>query len=590
MTPERFKRLSDVYAAAMERTPAERPEYITKACDGDEGLREEVIRLLDSRERAGGFLVPSLEDSATVTLQPEQGPVQLGTLLKDRYLLVRRLGEGSFGTVYLGNDNKLHDRPVVVKILREHVEQQWFRRKFEEECKALARIRHPGVVGVLDQGEAPNGTPFLVLEFVEGASMKSIITPGGLDLGRTATLIRQIGEALQAAHDQGVYHRDLKPENIMLRDLGRGQEMPVIIDFGIATVRDSPQTDNGTTRVAGSVPYMAPEQYLGRPEAASDIYALGVIAYEMTTGQRPFPEKSPLSHFQSQGEGVKINPRTLRPALPEAAEEAILKALTYDKKDRYASAVEFGEHLARALVGQDEAPVRRPFLASRHLPSRRKLIGVSATAAAIIAAAKFGPRLPWAARTPAQASRSERTLSYYVLVQKFRNGKPFDKTFPLAKEMLFPPDYRIRLIFTNAQEGNLYLINEGPPANDGLAAYNLLFPSPANNGGSSFLPRNQETSVPSGNEFLVFDEQKGAEKLWVVWATRSIPVIETAKKWVNSRDRGRIKDAGEVEAVKNFLIQNSVRLPRIEKDEANIRTLVHGEGDVLVHLLRLEHD
>jgi eukaryotic-like serine/threonine-protein kinase len=144
-----------------------------------------------------------------------------------------------------------------------------------------------------------------------------VITSEGMDLGRAGRLLRQIGEALGAAHDHGIYHRDLKPANIIVRDLGRGKEMPVIIDFGVATVRDSLEIDTENTRVAGSYPYMASEQFLGRPGAASDIYALGVIAYELVTGRRPFSAESPVALFFSLGEGVKIKPRSLRPGFPK---------------------------------------------------------------------------------------------------------------------------------------------------------------------------------------------------------------------------------------------------------------------------------
>src|SRR5262249_17400967 len=158
---------------------------------------------------------------------------------------------------YLGQDGQLHNKLIVAKILREHSEREWIRKKFEEECKALARIRHPGVVGVLDQGKTDEGIPFLVMEFVEGGTLYSAIKQGGMDLRRVGRLIRQMAEALQAAHDQGVWHRDLKPSNIILRDLGHGQEMAVIIDFGVAIVKDWSTGGGRATRIAGSFPYMA---------------------------------------------------------------------------------------------------------------------------------------------------------------------------------------------------------------------------------------------------------------------------------------------------------------------------------------------
>jgi serine/threonine-protein kinase len=170
------------------------------------------------------------------------------------------------------------------------------------------------------------------MEFVEGVSLRALMRQGKLDFRRISFLIQQIGIALDCAHKQGVLHRDLKPENIMIREIGGGQEMPIIIDFGVATVkhRNSPEATH--TRVAGSPRYMAPEQLAGRPEAATDIYALGVIAYEMIAGQLPF-ERNSMSH-EPLNAPLKI--------LPEAARETVLKALSFDPKSRHASALQLG--------------------------------------------------------------------------------------------------------------------------------------------------------------------------------------------------------------------------------------------------------
>jgi serine/threonine protein kinase len=275
-----------------------------------------------------------------------------GVLLKGRYLIERELGSGGFGTVFLARDTQLHNKAVVVKILRDLRDDGWARKKFVAECQALARINHPGVVQVLDDGETMQHQPFLVMQFVDGVALRSAIVDGGMDLSRVARIAEQIGRALTAAHEHGVIHRDLKPENVMLCDLGGGKEMPVLVDFGIATVSEPGHGEPQPTRVAGSYSYMAPEQMSGTPSAASDIYSLGVIAYEMVTGVRPFKLSAsdpPMQLWFQQKEGVKAKPASLRPELPEAAELAILKALSFLAQDRYAHACEFGDALAAAL-------------------------------------------------------------------------------------------------------------------------------------------------------------------------------------------------------------------------------------------------
>jgi serine/threonine protein kinase len=221
-----------------------------------------------------------------------------GTLLKDRYLIEGELGRGGIGVVYLARDTQLLQRRVVIKVLLESSENSlhtpWFRKKFDQEIEALVRIDHPGVVGVLDAGVMPDGKPFFVMQFVEGTNLRSVMQKemqaGPLDLARVAHIIRQIGVALTAAHDKGIIHRDLKPENVMVQRTNEGEEVMKLIDFGIATVKDSQmnQTDTGKTKVAGALPYMAPEQLRGEPLAASDTWSLGVMAYELLTGRMPF--------------------------------------------------------------------------------------------------------------------------------------------------------------------------------------------------------------------------------------------------------------------------------------------------------------
>jgi len=166
--------------------------------------------------------------------------VYLGTRLKGRYLIERELGRGNIGVVYLAHDEQLISKPVVIKVLLEESdENEWFKKKFRHEIEALARIDHPGVVGVLDAGEMPDGKAYLVMQFIDGCNLRSLMKVEGMNLERVANLVKQIGHALNAAHDKRIYHRDLKPENIMVQDLGDGDEQVKLVDFGIAKVNDA---------------------------------------------------------------------------------------------------------------------------------------------------------------------------------------------------------------------------------------------------------------------------------------------------------------------------------------------------------------
>lgn len=239
--------------------------------------------------------------------------------------------------------------------------------KFRAEMEALSRIDHPGIVGLLDAGETTSGKPFLVMQFVEGESLRSAIPREGMELPRAANILRQLGQALSAAHEKGVYHRDLKPENVMLQRFG-GEEIARLIDFGIATVRDSVAGEDGkTTMVAGTLHYMAPEQLLGKPTHQSDIYALGVLAYELVTGRAPFNVKSALHLQQQQQQGPRVKPRDLRPDLSENAEILILKALSFDPGARPYHARTFAQELAAALEIEDGVALPIPLIQSPDL-------------------------------------------------------------------------------------------------------------------------------------------------------------------------------------------------------------------------------
>jgi formylglycine-generating enzyme required for sulfatase activity/serine/threonine protein kinase len=275
-----------------------------------------------------------------------------GTLVKDRYLVQKKLGQGGFAVTYLASDTHLDSRPVVIKILLEHrSDDAWVLKKFRQEAQALARLDHPGIVAALDWGELPDGKPFLVMQFVKGVTLRQEITLRGMPLERAAHIVRQLGQALTAAHECGICHRDVKPENIMLQSFGEFEEQAKLLDFGIASVRDPvAPTSGGSTTISGSLGYMAPEQFEGKSSPSSDVYALGVVAYEMVTGRQPFNADSLAQLVALQLQGVKIKPQDLRPSLPKAAQECILKALSRDPEGRYGRARDFGEALARALA------------------------------------------------------------------------------------------------------------------------------------------------------------------------------------------------------------------------------------------------
>lgn len=275
-----------------------------------------------------------------------------GMTLGGRYRIEEKLGQGGFGAVYLARDEKMVSRQVVIKVLLANsFENEWSRKKFRQESEALTRVDHPNIVGVFDTGEMPDGKPYIVMQYVPGGSLRSQITPEGMDLARAAHIIKQIGRGLSAAHEKGIFHRDLKPKNVMLQTLGDGEEQVKIIDFGVAKVKNSlvgPETTKDLA--AGSIAYMSPEQLDAKPvSATSDIYAFGVMAFEMLTGRRPFNPDSMFQLLEMQRSGMRVKPVDLRPSLPLAAQSIILRALAFAPADRYQQARQFGDDLANAL-------------------------------------------------------------------------------------------------------------------------------------------------------------------------------------------------------------------------------------------------
>lgn len=367
---ERFLKAKTIFLRAVEKEGRERESYLEHACAGDEELRQDVLRLLrsDIQAKAWDETVRAQVDeqlrllpTKTITEYP------IGEVLGGRYLIKKELGRGAIGATYLAEDQTLYSRPVTVKLLLDPSSRnQYLVGKFKHESEALARITHPGVVSVLDLGTLPDAKPYLVMEFVKGQTLANTLAvetrPGGMDFSRAAILIWQIAQALTAAHFEDVVHRDLKPANAMIQSLSDGSEQAKLIDFGIAKV-GNPQSAAATQTpvIMGSPSYMAPEQVEScEASPASDIYSLGVLAYEMLTGQRPFAVDTrsiswPTELVNMQRAGVSTKPRSLRPDLSEAAQGEILKALSYNPEHRHQKAFELGAGLYRALTNERRA-------------------------------------------------------------------------------------------------------------------------------------------------------------------------------------------------------------------------------------------
>src|SRR5215208_1444894 len=297
----------------------------------------------------------------TTTLCPADGialekdPDSLiGTTLAGKYRIDERLNEGGMGTVYRGT-HVLMEKTVAIKVLRPALAaDEKIVARFSREARAASRISHPHALSVTDFGEDENGNVFLVMEFLSGKTLKQVIRDGGpLSLTRVVDITRQVGDALNAAHSQGVVHRDLKSDNIMLLDTMTG-DYAKVLDFGIAKINEPDgSTDTGLTApnlVIGTPQYMSPEQCAQNAEidARSDIYSLGVILYEMLVGHVPFSGDSPtmvmMKHLQDPVPSVLEE----RSDLPASVARVVARAMAKVPGNRYQSVAELVEDLTIA--------------------------------------------------------------------------------------------------------------------------------------------------------------------------------------------------------------------------------------------------
>jgi len=314
----------------------------------------------------------------------------VGTIVGNNFHIIKKLGEGGMGTVYLAEHVKM-GRKAALKVMNPGMNQDPDAiARFNREATNASKLSHPNICGIYDFGETAEGLIFLAMEFIEGDSLTAVIEKSGaLAAPRAAGIIHQAADALQVAHDYGIVHRDLKPDNIMIARARDGGDMVKVVDFGIAKASSSDaQKVTKTGLVVGTPEYMSPEQLSGDTlDGRSDIYSLGLVAFNCLTGKLPFPSNSAQEAMIMR---LTDQPKTLaemKPevAWPDALQAVMDKALARDVAHRYQNAAEFGRDIAKAVANMP---------ATLAAEQGTQVMGAGAVAAAASARTVAAPTVP----------------------------------------------------------------------------------------------------------------------------------------------------------------------------------------------------
>ncbi len=357
---ERWERLSGLFSAALERPPADRDAFLDEACAGDAELRAEVVSLLTAHEQSDGFLAQPAVDVASALFGEGAEPLAAGERIGS-YLIREQIGRGGMGVVYLAEDTRL-GRDVALKVLPPEFSRDHLRRdRLRLEARAAATLSHPGIATVYALEEA-GPTLFLTFEYVKGRTLREQIQTGPLEAPAAIAVGVEVARALAAAHARGVVHRDLKPDNVMLAESGHIK----ILDFGIARfeqgTRDLGKRLTEAGAILGTPAYMSPEQVEGKDaDSRSDLFAFGVLMYEMVSGTHPFEAQTPLS---TVARVLEAEPPVLwerDPRIPHELDRIVRRCLRKAPAERYQRAEELVadlERLQRVTSAADTAGAR----------------------------------------------------------------------------------------------------------------------------------------------------------------------------------------------------------------------------------------
>src|ERR1043165_5544791 len=341
MTPERWQQVKEIFHSAINYRPEERSSFVSRACSGDDELRNEVESLIASHEQSGSFIDQPAFEAAASLLTREKSELNSGQMIAS-YEVISFISRGGMGEFYLAQDKRL-GRKVALKLLPTTFTTDDDRlRRFEQEARAASALNHPNIITIYEITKAA-GSHVIATEFVEGETLRSRLNHSALSLAETLNIAMQVADALSAAHKAGIIHRDIKPENIMLRPDGYVK----VLDFGLAKLSEQAtpivaaeaptiQVRTGSGIVIGTAGYMSPEQARGLiVDHRSDIFSLGAVIYEMLAQRKPFEGQTPSDTMAAI---LKTEPPPLArvaPGVPSELIRIVNKSLRKDREERY---------------------------------------------------------------------------------------------------------------------------------------------------------------------------------------------------------------------------------------------------------------
>ncbi|MDX1618199.1 MAG: serine/threonine-protein kinase [Balneolaceae bacterium] len=447
MNRERWQQIDSIVDRAITLDAEERTRFIERQCGDDPDLHREVIDLLEaieSSENLWGDLVESnqalldnLTDTLTAHADPDTDTNRAAPLSQlGPYRLIRRIGRGGMGDVWLGEraDGQFEQR-VAVKIVRPETGLQEHYRRFQQERQILASLNHPNIAGLLDGGLTPDGRPYLVMEYVDGTPITDYCKERGCSLQQRLALFRQVCRAVQYAHRNLVVHRDLKPDNILVTEEGKLK----VLDFGIAKLLDANLTDRTLIETRPglrmmSLSYAAPEQVTLEPiTTATDVYALGLLLYELLAGDRPFELKgmrlAEAENIIRHEDPQKASKQAVRwqKQLRGDLDAIILKALRKEPEKRYESAGQLLEDIDR--YGKNLPVLARSdtfrYRSSKFLKRHRTSLAIAALI--VLLSAGFGMYHTWQVTNERNIARTEAVKARKVtdfLIDVFEYSDP----------------------------------------------------------------------------------------------------------------------------------------------------------------------